>query len=50
MFSQTNRMFGHVVLAASALIDVLLPTTVRAEESGSYTCPVLHDTIDKDKK
>ena len=43
MFPQTNRMFGHVVLAAIALTAVLLAATVRAEESGPFTCLVLHD-------
>lgn len=47
MFSQTIRVFARPFAAVLATAFVLFPAAVRAEETGSYTCPVLHNSIVK---
>ncbi|HLK55263.1 MAG TPA: YHS domain-containing protein [Chthonomonadaceae bacterium] len=47
MFSRTRRAFGRALLAAFACAAVVLPASVRAEDAGSYACPVLGTAIDK---
>ena len=47
MLSQTYRAFCRAILAAFACAAVLLPAVVRAEDAGTFTCPVQGDTIDK---
>ena len=47
MLSETNNVFGRVMAAALAFAAILSPGVVRAEDSGSYTCPVLHNAIEK---
>ncbi len=48
MFSQTLRASRRIFVAALACATVLLPASVvRAEDTGSYVCPVLHNPIDK---
>ena len=47
MFSKSNRTFGRAVVVAFACAAVLFPASVRAEDAGSTSCPVLHNTIEK---
>lgn len=47
MLSQTHSLFGRAMVAVLALTAILSATAVRAEGSGSYTCPVLHNFIEK---
>ncbi len=48
MFSQTIRASRRTFLAALACAAVLFPVSVvRAEDTGSFTCPVLHNPIAK---
>lgn len=47
MISQTHSLFGRAIVAAFALTAVLLPVIVRAEDRGVFTCPVLHNPIEK---
>ena len=48
MFSQTLRASRRTFSAALACAAVLFSASaVRAEETGAYTCPVLHNPIDK---
>lgn len=47
MLSHTLRAFGRFSIATLALTAISLPAAVRAEESGSYSCPVLHNPIEK---
>ena len=46
MFSITNRVFGRGIAAAIACAAVIAPAAVRAEEAGTYNCPVLGTKID----
>ncbi|HZT43848.1 MAG TPA: YHS domain-containing protein [Chthonomonadaceae bacterium] len=47
MLSLTTRAAGRGLLAAIACAAVLLPAAVRADQAGSYTCPVEGDKIAK---
>ena len=47
MFPQTSCAFGRAFVAASAITLCLFPSALRAETRGTYTCPVLHNTIEK---
>lgn len=44
-FSQSVRVFGRGFAAAAAFV-VVAPAAVRAEEAGSFTCPVLGSKIE----
>jgi YHS domain-containing protein len=46
MFSQSIRAFARPFVAAFACAAVLLPASVRAEETGPVSCPVLGTKID----
>ena len=46
MFSQTIRAIARPFVTAFAVAALLLPVAVRAEEAGSYACPVLGTAIE----
>ena len=43
MFSQFFRAFARPFVAAFACAAVLFPASVRADETGSLSCPVVSD-------
>lgn len=45
MFSTPNRVFGHAIVVTLACAAVLLPASVRAEDTGTYACAVLGTKI-----
>ena len=47
MLSQIKSLFGRGIVVALALTGILPATSVRAEDTRTYTCPVLHNPIDK---
>lgn len=46
MRPHTTRALGRALVAAAALAATLVPAAVRADEAGSYACPVLGSKID----
>ena len=47
MFPKICGAFGRAFVVASAVALCLVPAVVRAQDTGSYSCPVLHNAIDK---
>jgi len=46
MFSNSVRVFGRGFAVLAACAAMIAPAAVRAEEAGSFTCPVLGTKID----